>query len=129
MPSKSAARLKELFDELGLADRVTQVGDNVWTVRKGSATVQVVATPEFVIATARVADRPPQKGREAFYRMLLASNVELLGAFFTLEADESIRINQLLPVEWLQAKELGFILGNVATKADDWDDRLRALTE
>ena len=53
--------------------------------------------------------------------------MQLLGAYFTLEANESIRINQLLPVDWLQAKELAFILGNVATRADEWDDRLRAL--
>jgi hypothetical protein len=27
----------------------------------------------------------------------------------------------------MQAQELAFIIGNVAAKADEWDDRLRAL--
>jgi hypothetical protein len=59
--------------------------------------------------------------------MLLAANTGLLGAFFTLEANGSIRLNQVLPVDWLQDKELAFILGNVAARADEWDDKLRAL--
>src|SRR5687768_5596460 len=127
--SKSSAvqRVMELFEELGIKDRVTQVKDNVWTLHKGSAVVQVVAAPEFVVATAKVASQLPADNREGFFRMLLTANVQLLGAFFTLEANESIRINQVLPVDWMQAKELAFILGNVATKADEWDDRLAAL--
>ena len=127
MGLSSVARVEELLAELGIKDRVTRIADNVWKLQKGSATVQIVAAPEFVVVTAKVADRLPAQNREEFFRMLLAANVQLLGAYFTLEANESIRINQLLPVDWLQAKELAFILGNVATRADEWDDRLRAL--
>jgi hypothetical protein len=122
----STARVEGLFGELGLKDRVTRVADNVWTLQKGSATIQIVAAPEFVVATSKVAERLPAANREAFFRMLLSANVQLLGAFFTLESNETIRINQVLPVDWLQAKELAFIIGNVATKADEWDDRLKA---
>lgn len=125
--SDSVSRIDQLFAELGIKDRVTRVADNVWTLVKGSATVQVVAAPEFVVVTAKVADKVPPQNREGFYRMLLSANVQLLGAFFTLEANESIRINQVLPVDWLQAKELAFILGNVAMKADEWDDKLSTL--
>lgn len=125
--SSSVGRVEELFRELEISDRVTRVADNVWTLQKGSATVQIVAAPEFVVATARVADSLPAANRETFFRTLLAANVQLLGAFFTLESNETIRINQVLPIDWLQAKELAFIVGNVATKADEWDDRLRAM--
>jgi hypothetical protein len=125
--SDSASTIEHLFAELGIKDRVTRVADNVWTLVKGSATVQIVAAPEFVVVTAKVADKVPAQNREGFYRMLLSANVQLLGAFFTLEANESIRINQVLPVDWLQAKELAFILGNVAMKADEWDDKLSTL--
>ncbi len=124
----STAIIEALFTELGIQDKVTRVSDNVWSLQKGSATVQIVAAPEFVVATSRVADKLPAQNREGFFRMLLAANVQLLGAFFTLESNETIRINQVLPVDWLQAKELAFIIGNVATKADEWDDRLKALT-
>ena len=123
----STQRVDGLFAELGLASRVTRVGDNVWTLQKGSATVQIVAAPEFVVATAKVAERLPATDREGFFRQLLQANVHLLGAFFTLEENETIRINQVLPTDWLQAKELAFIIGNVATKADEWDDKLAAL--
>ncbi len=123
----SVARVEELFRELGIQDRVTRVSENVWTLQKGSATVQIVAAPEFVVATAKVCDKLPQRDQESFFRTLLSANVQLLGAFFTLESNESIRINQVLPVDWLQDKELAFILGNVATKADEWDDKLKAL--
>lgn len=122
----STARVEGLFGELGIKDRVTKVADNVWTLQKGSATIQIVAAPEFVVATSKVAERLPAGNREAFFKMLLSANVQLLGAFFTLESNETIRINQVLPVDWLQAKELAFIIGNVATKADEWDDRLKA---
>ena len=124
----STAIIEGLFTELGIQDRVSRVSDNVWSLQKGSATVQIVAAPEFVVATSRVAEKLPTQNREGFFRMLLAANVQLLGAFFTLESNETIRINQVLPVDWLQAKELAFIIGNVATKADEWDDRLKALT-
>jgi len=124
----STTVIEALFGELGIQDRVTRVSDNVWSLQKGSATVQVVAAPEFVVATSKVCDKLPAQNREGFFRMLLSANVQLLGAFFTLEANESIRINQVLPVDWLQAKELAFIIGNVANKADEWDDRLKALS-
>jgi hypothetical protein len=124
----STAIIEGLFQELGIHDRVSRVSDNVWTLQKGSATVQVIAAPEFVVATSKVCETLPSTNREGFFRMLLQANVNLLGAFFTLESNETIRLNQVLPVDWLQAKELAFIIGNVATKADEWDDRLKALT-
>jgi hypothetical protein len=127
-PKASTAIIEGLFQELGIHDRVTRVSENVWTLQKGSATVQIVAAPEFVVATSKVCDKLPGQNREGFFRMLLSANAQLLGAFFTLESNETIRINQVLPVDWLQAKELAFIIGNVATKADEWDDRLKALT-
>lgn len=123
----SAERVEALLRELGIEDKVQRLSDTTWSLKKGSATVQIVAAPQFVVATSRVATSPPAEGRESFYRMLLEANVELLGAFFTLEENGSIRINQVLPVDWLQDKELAFILGNVATRADEWDDRLAAL--
>lgn len=123
----STQRVEGLFAELGLASRVTRVSENVWTLQKGSATVQIVAAPEFVVATAKVCDKLPAENQEDFFRKLLQANVHLLGAFFTLEENGTIRINQVLPTDWLQAKELAFILGNVATKADEWDDKLAAL--
>ncbi len=125
----SIDRVQALLVELGIHDRVTRVADNVWSLKKGSATVQIVAAPEFVVATAKVAERPPGKDPEGFYRMLLTANTGLLGAFFTLEANGSIRINQVLPVDWMQDKELGFILGNVAARADEWDDKLKAFLD
>ncbi len=129
--ASSVERVQSLLRDLGVEDRVTRIADNVWTLKKGSATVQIVAAPEFVVATARVSDGLPEAlppaGREAFFRTLLEANIKLLGAFFTLEHNGSIRINQVLPVDWLQDKELAFIVGNVATRADEWDDRLQAM--
>jgi hypothetical protein len=128
MPGSSVERVETLLRELDIEDRVQRVAENVWTLKKGSATVQIVAAPEFVVATARVAERAPDQDREGFFRLLLETNVQLLGAFFTLEQDGSIRINQVVPVGWLQDKELAFIIGNVASRADEWDDRLAART-
>jgi hypothetical protein len=131
-PSKSQSmttsveRVQALLHELGVENRVSRVADHVWSLQKGSATVQIVVSPEFVVATAKVADGVPEDParREELYRTLLEANVKLLGAFFTLERGGSIRINQVLPVDWLQDKELAFIVGNVASRADEWDDKL-----
>ena len=125
----SVERVEALLHELGIENRVTRIADNVWTLQKGSATVQIVVAPEFVVATAKVADGPPASGaaREGFFRTLLEANVKLLGAFFTLEANGSVRVNQVLPIGWLQDKELAFIVGNVAQRADEWDDKLAAM--
>jgi hypothetical protein len=118
-------RVESLLKELGVENRVHRVAENVWSLQKGSATVQVVAAPEFVVATSKVAKSAPSQGGEAFFRMLLEANIDLMGAFFTLEKDGSVRINQVLPIGWLQDKELAFIIGNVASRADEWDDKLR----
>jgi len=121
----SAATIEKLIGELGIQHRVTRVSETVWTLQKGSATVQIVAAPEFVVATAVVAEHAPADDREAFYRRLLEANVGLYGAFFTLETNGSIRVNQVLLVDWLQDRELAFIVGNVASVADHWDDKLK----
>lgn len=126
MEQSSVARVEALLKELGIEDRVHRVAENIWNLKKGSATVQIVAAPEFVVATSKVAEKLPARDREGFFQMLLEANVTLLGAFFTLEKNGSIRINQVLPVDWLQDKELAFIVGNVASRADEWDDRLAA---
>jgi hypothetical protein len=127
MAASSVERVQALIHDLGLENRVARVADHIWTLQKGSATVQIVVAPEFVVATAKVADGVPPARREELYRTLLEANVKLLGAFFTLEHNGSIRINQVLPVDWLQDKELAFIVGNVATRADEWDDKLIAM--
>ena len=125
----SVQRVEALLLELGLAEKVTRVAENVWTLPKGSVVVQIVAAQEFVVATAKLVDGIPTtaKDREQFFRRLLEENAQLLGAFFTLEQNESVRLNQVLPTDWLQAHELAFILGNVASKADEWDDKLLAM--
>jgi len=128
----SVKTVEKLLEELGIADRASRVAENVWTMQKGSATVQIVAAPEFVVATAKVLEAAPPKGaagRETFFQSLLSANVQLLGAFFTLETNESIRINQVLPVGWLQGKELAFIIGNVAMRAEEWDSKLHAMVK
>jgi hypothetical protein len=123
-----AARVQELFRELQIEDRVQKVSDNVWTHQRGSATVHIVASQnDFVLVTARLVDNLPTQNREGFLKMLLGANSQLAGAFFTVESNESVRLNQVYPTEWLQARELAFLIANVATKADEWDDRLRAL--
>jgi hypothetical protein len=130
MAASSVERVQALLHDLGIEDRVARVADHVWTLKKGSATVQIVVSPEFVVATAKVAAMPddlPGARREEIYRALLEANVKLLGAFFTLEQGGAIRVNQVLPVDWLQDKELAFIVGNVAQRADEWDDRLREM--
>jgi hypothetical protein len=127
----SVQRVEALLAELGIENRVTRIAENVWTLQKGSATVQIVVAPEFVVATARVVEALPPgdvfHDRERLFRTLLEANVKLLGAFFTLEANGSIRINQVLPIGWLQDQELAFIVGNVAQRADEWDDKLAAM--
>ncbi len=125
MSDSPAAVVEKLFGELGVTDRVTRVAPNVWALARGSAVIQVVAAPDFVVATAKILDKVPDEGRERFLAGLLQANQSMLGAFFTLENDGSVRVNQVLPIGWLQAAELRFVVGNVATQADAWDDRLK----
>jgi hypothetical protein len=121
--------IEGLLAELGLGERVSRVSDHVWALRKGSATIQLVAATDFVVATAKMCDALPPSGpaREAFLTTLLTTNVQLCGAFFTLEENGSVRLNQVIPLEWLQKEELAFVISNVARRADEWDDKLQAL--
>jgi hypothetical protein len=120
--------VEALLQELGITDRVKRAAENVWVIPKGSILVQIVAAPEFVVVTARIAARVPTENAEALFRTLLTAQAQLLGAFFTLESDSSIRINQILPANWLQSRELAFIIGNVGEKADEWDGKLAQTT-
>ena len=60
----SVQRVEELLSELGLLDKVSRVAENVWTLPKGSAVVQIVAAPEFVVATAKLVDSIPTKDKD-----------------------------------------------------------------
>jgi hypothetical protein len=123
----SVTSVEALLKELGIEDRVKRVAENVWAIAKGSVLVQIVAAPEFVISTAKIAQHQPSANAEALFRTLLTAQAQLLGAFFTLESDGSIRVNQILPADWLQSRELAFIVGNVGELADAWTGKLAAM--
>jgi hypothetical protein len=118
--------IEELLRVLGLSDRIKRLSETVWTMQRRTVTIQIVAAPEFVVATAIVAPSVIGAQRESVYASLLRAQMQLLGAFFTLEADDSIRVNQIVPSPWLQDRELAFLIENVAVKAEEWKGKLSA---
>ena len=83
--------------------------------------------PEFVVATAQLVPRGPSHDAEKIFQTLLTAQSKMFGAFFTLESDGSIRLNQMMPAEWLQDRELAFVVGNVVEKAEEWGPKLATM--
>ena len=105
----SAERVEALLRELGIEDKVQRLSDTTWSLKKGSATVQIVAAPQFVVATSRVATSPPAEGRESFWlRSVIVNAARAAGVqpidtvFSDVEDMEGLRASVL------EAKGLGF---------------------
>jgi hypothetical protein len=122
----SVARLTAMIKELGLENSVFKVNEQIFGIKKGSATVLTTATDKAVVVMSKLFESVPPKNSEAFFRKLLELNLQLGGAYFVVDKKGAVALQMARPVDGLDTREFAYMLGWVAEAADTWDDKLKA---
>jgi hypothetical protein len=118
--------ISRLLADAGLADAVERVGDGMFRLKWGSATIICVASGDGVVAVAPIFEKPPEKNQLAFFRRLLELNAEIGGtAAFSVHKNGTVALQCGRTLQGLDAHELKIMLATVGKFADDYDDKLR----
>ena len=117
--------LAALIDEAGLGAAAEKVGESMYRLKWGSATLITGTVGEGIVVIAPMFDSPPKTNREAFYKRLLEINSEMGGtATLALGPDGAIVLQVGRGIKGLDSHEFGLMLGTVGRFADEYDNRL-----
>jgi hypothetical protein len=126
MAEPAADFVGRLLSEAGLLDVATRLGDSMYRLQWGSATIMCVSSGDGIVALAPIFDALPKKNLEAFYRRLLDLNAEIGGtAAFAIHKNGTVVLQCGRTIQGLDSNELKLMLATVGKFADDYDDRLR----
>jgi hypothetical protein len=118
--------ISALLQDAGLADAAEKVGEGMFRLKWGSATIICVASGEGIVAVAPIFEKPPEKNQQAFFRRLLELNAEIGGtAAFSVHKNGTVALQCGRTLQGLDANELKIMLATVGKFADDYDDKLR----
>ena len=118
--------LKQLLTDAGLVDAAERLGDAMYRLKWGSATLVTGTVGDGIVVIAPLFDAPPANNHEGFFKRLLEINSEMGGtAAISLQHDGAIVLQVGRGVRGLDAHEFGLMLGTVGRFADEYDDRLR----
>jgi hypothetical protein len=119
--------LARLLEDAGVAASAQRVGESMYRLKWGSATLITGAVGDGIVVIAPLFDRPPARDQERFFRRLLEINGEMGGTCaLALQRDGSVVLQLGRGVKGLDAHEFGVMLGTVGRFADDYDDALRS---
>lgn len=125
MSEASSEKLKSSLEACGLLESAEAVGDGMYRLAYGSATVVCLARGAAVVAVAPMFDTLPKKNLDKFYERLLHLNSEMGGtASFAIQADGTVVLQTGRGVAGLDPGELKLLLNTVGKFADDYDDVL-----
>lgn len=124
--SKPKKDLTSILKSCGLLDSAEKVGDDMYRMSWGSATVVCVARASAIVAIAPMFDSLPKASKlDGFYKKLLTLNAEMGGtASFAIQDDNSVVLQCGRGMEGLDPEELKLLLNTVGKFADDYDDIL-----
>ncbi|MBT8495698.1 MAG: YbjN domain-containing protein [Deltaproteobacteria bacterium] len=121
------AILEELMTKNGLLDSAQKLGEAMYRLRWGSASVITTIVGESIVVIAPLFDALPSGDPAGFCRKLLELNSELGGtASFAIQKNGSVVLQVGRGVKGLDADEFGLMLATVGKFADDYDDQLEA---
>jgi hypothetical protein len=122
----SADLISRLLKDAGLDEAAERVGDGMFRLKWGSATIMCVSSGDGVVAVAPIFEKPPEKNQLAFFRRLLELNAEIGGtAAFSVHKNGTVALQAGRTTQGLDAHELKIMLATVGKFADDYDDLLR----
>ena len=122
MPEKVLAKL---IEDAGLGDAAEKVGESMYRLKWGSATLITGTAGEGIVVIAPMFEAPPKTNLEAFYKRLLEINSAMGGtATLAVQPDGSIVLQVGRGIKGLDSHEFGLMLGTVGRFADEYDNRL-----
>lgn len=122
MPHKALA---QLIDEAGLGAAAEKVGESMYRLKWGSATLITGTVGEGIVVIAPMFESPPKQNLEGFYKRLLEINGEMGGtAALSLQPDGAVVLQVGRGIKGLDSHEFGLMLGTVGRFADEYDNRL-----
>ena len=113
-----------MLSRLGIDAQQTGRGQPTWSFTRGSATIEITAGEDFVVAHSKMLDTV-QRDDVELLRRLLQANLLMKGAFFCIEGDGNVRIAQVCPMDGLDDEVFEDLLGNLSKYADQFDDVLK----
>ena len=115
------ARVAELLASSGFDDAATPMGDGMFMLQWGAATLIAGAAGESVIVYSPLFDRLPSSNVQAFLRRLLELNSDMGGtASFLVQKDSSVALQVGRGLRGLDAQEFSLMLGTVGRFADEY---------
>ncbi len=125
MSEASSEKLKSTLKACGLLDAAAEVGDGMYRMAWGSATVVCVARGTAVVAMAPMFEALPKNDVGKFCQRILELNAEMGGtAAFAIHTDGSVVLQSGRGIAGLDPDELKLLLNTVGKFADDYDDIL-----
>ena len=125
MSEATSEKLKSSLKACGLLDGADEVGEGMYRMSWGSATVVCVARGTAVVAMAPMFEALPKKDVGAFCERILKLNSEMGGtAAFAIQSDGAVVLQSGRGVNGLDPAELKLLLNTVGKFADDYDDIL-----
>ena len=125
MSESSGEQLKKSLETCGLLDNAEEVGEGMYRMSWGSATVVCAARGTAIVAIAPMFESLPKKNTDAFCQKILKLNAEMGGtAAFAIQSDGSVVLQTGRGIEGLDADELKLLLSTVGKFADDYDELL-----
>jgi hypothetical protein len=125
MSEASSEKLKNSLRACGLLEGADLVGEGMYRMTWGSATVVCVARGTAVVAMAPMFESLPKNDVGAFCQRILKLNSEMGGtAAFAIQADGAVVLQSGRGVNGLDPAELKLLLNTVGKFADDYDDVL-----
>ena len=123
--ASSSEKLKITLKACGLWDASEEVGEGMYKMAWGSATVVCVARGSAVVAMAPMFEALPKKNVGGFCQRILELNAEMGGtAAFAIHTDGAVVLQSGRGVAGLDPDELKLLLNTVGKFADDYDDIL-----
>ncbi len=127
MAEQGSKLLESLLADNQVLDAAEKVGEAMYRLRWGSATVVTGIVGESIVVIAPLFEELPKKDPLGFCQRLLRINSDLGGtASFALQENGSVVLQVGRMVRGLDSNEFGIMLGTVGKFADDHDDSLRA---
>ena len=125
MSNPSSEQLKSSLEATGLLSAAEEVGEGMYRLSWGSATVVCVARGTAVVAIAPMFEALPEKNVGEFCTRILKLNAEMGGtAAFAIQGDGSVVLQSGRGLQGLDPEELKLLLNTVGKFADDYDDIL-----
>jgi hypothetical protein len=123
---ESSDLISGLLKDAGLHDAAERVGDGMFRLKWGSATIICVSSGDGVVAVAPIFEKPPEKNQLGFFRRLLELNAEIGGtAAWAVHKNGTVALQCGRTLQGLDSNELKIMLATVGKFADDYDDKLR----